>query len=101
MDEVPGNRTSWTGRQLQKMILGGLRKARHVICVSEATRKELIRMDGLSEHRVSLIYNGLNYSYAPCRQRQRRLRFRQILQPANHSFCMSAETNGTRIDLVF
>ena len=65
LDEIPENRTSWTGQQLQKMILGGLRRARHVICVSEATRVELIRLTGLPEHRVSLIYNGLNYPYAP------------------------------------
>jgi glycosyltransferase involved in cell wall biosynthesis len=47
------------------MILRGLKKARHVICVSEATRAELIRLTGLPAQRISLIYNGLNYSYAP------------------------------------
>ena len=36
-----------------------------MICVSEATRVELIRLTGLPEHRVSLIYNGLNYPYSP------------------------------------
>jgi glycosyltransferase involved in cell wall biosynthesis len=65
LNELPETRTSWTGRQLQRMILSGLKKARHVICVSEATRAELIRLAALPEHKVSLIYNGLNYSYAP------------------------------------
>ena len=65
LDEIPANRTSWTGKQLQRMILAGLQNAQQVICVSEATRMELIRLTGLPEHKVSLIYNGLNYSYAP------------------------------------
>jgi len=65
LQEVPEWRTSWTGRYLQRLILRGLRKARHVICVSEATRTELIRLAGLPEQNVSLIYNGLNYSYVP------------------------------------
>ena len=74
LDEIPGNRASWTGQQLQKMILDGLRRARHVICVSEATRGELIRLTGLPEHKVSLIYNGLNYSYTPSSKRDRIMR---------------------------
>jgi glycosyltransferase involved in cell wall biosynthesis len=65
MNECPESRTPWTGRQLQRIILRGLKKARHVICVSEATKAELIRIAKLPEHKVSLIYNGLNYSYAP------------------------------------
>lgn len=65
LQEVPEYRTSWTGRYLQRLILHGLKKARHVICVSEATRTEVIRLAGLAEQNVSLIYNGLNYSYLP------------------------------------
>lgn len=65
LQEVPEHQTSWTGRQLQQIILGGLKKARHVICVSEATRAELIRLAGLPESKVSMIYNGLNHSYTP------------------------------------
>jgi glycosyltransferase involved in cell wall biosynthesis len=65
LKELPEYRTSWTGRHLQRLILSGLKKARHVICVSKATRAELIRLAGLPEHKVSLIYNGLDYSYTP------------------------------------
>lgn len=65
LKECPESRTSWTGRQLQRIILRGLKKAGHVICVSEATRDEVIRLAKLPENKVSLIYNGLNYSYAP------------------------------------
>jgi glycosyltransferase involved in cell wall biosynthesis len=65
LKELPEHQTSWTGRQLQQIILGGLKEAQHVICVSEATKAELIRLARLPEHRVSMIYNGLNHSYAP------------------------------------
>jgi glycosyltransferase involved in cell wall biosynthesis len=65
LDEIPEHATSWTGRHLQKMILGGLRKAQHVVCVSEATKAELMRLTGLPDDKASVVYNGLNYSYSP------------------------------------
>jgi glycosyltransferase involved in cell wall biosynthesis len=65
LGDAPAPRSRWTGRQLQRMILNGLRSAQHVACVSEATRKQLLSIASLSEHKVSLIYNGLNYSYSP------------------------------------
>jgi glycosyltransferase involved in cell wall biosynthesis len=65
LKELPEHRTSWTGSQFQQIILDGLREARHVVCVSAATKAELIRLTGVPERKVSLIYNGLNYSYAP------------------------------------
>lgn len=63
--EVLKNRTGWSGRQLQRMILRGLIHARHVVCVSEATRRDLLRITGIPEERVSRIYNSLNYPYSP------------------------------------
>jgi glycosyltransferase involved in cell wall biosynthesis len=78
LNEIPGNRTSWTGQQFQKMILGGLVKAQHVICVSEATRTELIRLTGLPRHRVSLIYNGIDYPYASLLNSDEIMRKREV-----------------------
>jgi glycosyltransferase involved in cell wall biosynthesis len=63
--EVLQNRTGWSGRQLQRMIVRGLIQARHVVCVSEATRRDLLRITGIPEERVSRIYNSLNYPYSP------------------------------------
>jgi glycosyltransferase involved in cell wall biosynthesis len=65
--EIPEQETRWSGRWLQRMILAGLRGARHVVCVSDATRADLFRMtpDAVREGReVTRIYNGLNYPYS-------------------------------------
>ena len=65
IDETPLLRTGWTGTQLQKLIFNGLTGSQHIACVSEATRKELLRLTQVPEQRVSRIYNGLNHPYAP------------------------------------
>jgi glycosyltransferase involved in cell wall biosynthesis len=62
---IPDNPTGWTGRQLQRRILTGLTRARHVVCVSDATQSDLRRIARIQENRVSRIYVGLNYPYAP------------------------------------
>ncbi len=62
--EFPQNSTGWTGRHLQKMILKGLSQAQHVVCVSDATRCDLLRLARIREQRVSRIYNALNYPYS-------------------------------------
>lgn len=44
VDEVPENKTRWTGRQLQAIIAKSLKKAVHVACVSEATLQDFQRL---------------------------------------------------------
>ncbi len=63
LGEIPNNQTRWTGRVYQRWILAGLRRARHVVCVSEQTRDELVSVAGIPEERVSVIPNALNYPY--------------------------------------
>jgi glycosyltransferase involved in cell wall biosynthesis len=69
-------RARWTGRQLQRMVLRGLQRAQHVACVSDATRSDLLQLTGIPENRVSRIYNGLNYPYAPMPASEARSRLR-------------------------
>jgi glycosyltransferase involved in cell wall biosynthesis len=57
--------TSWTGKQLQQMMMKGLNQAQKVVCVSEQTRSDVLRLSSLPESAVSLIPMGLNYSFAP------------------------------------
>ena len=64
MGEVAQNQTRWTGRQLQRMIVRGLVGAQHVACVSEATKRDLLRVTRIPEQRVSRVYNSLNYPYS-------------------------------------
>ena len=65
LGEISENRTSTTGRQLQRMILSGLRQSRHVVCVSEATRQDVLRLVGVPQSRVSTVYSSVNYDYSP------------------------------------
>jgi glycosyltransferase involved in cell wall biosynthesis len=64
LGEIPRQLTRWSGQRLQQLIVKGLVQAQHVVCVSEATRRDLFRITKLPEQRVSRIYNSLNYPYS-------------------------------------
>jgi glycosyltransferase involved in cell wall biosynthesis len=59
--EFPEHRPGWTGRVFQRLILAGLRKAKAIACVSEATRQDVARLIGTSE----VIANGLEDIWRP------------------------------------
>ena len=59
LGEIPEHRTGFGGRLLQKWILAGLRRASHIVCISEATRFDVLRLTGKGESEVSRIYLGL------------------------------------------
>jgi len=59
--EFPGHRPGWSGKALQRQILGGLRKAKAIACVSGATQRDVTRLIGPSE----VIANGLEESWQP------------------------------------
>ncbi len=63
--EFPQNRTGWSGRILQRWILQGLQQARRLTCISEATRRDVLRLGGHPAEMVSVTYMGQNFSYAP------------------------------------
>jgi len=66
--EISGQETRWSGRRLQRTILGGLARARQIVCVSDATREDVLRVvpgAGAEGKEVTRIYNGLNYPYSP------------------------------------
>ena len=59
LGEMPEHQTGLTGRWLQKWILAGLRRANRITCISDATRRDVLRLTGKSEKEVSTIYLGL------------------------------------------
>jgi glycosyltransferase involved in cell wall biosynthesis len=59
LGEIPEQKTGLTGRWLQKWILAGLRRANRIACISDATRRDVLRLTGKSEKEVSTIYLGL------------------------------------------
>lgn len=65
LGEFPQNRTGFTGRILQKLILFGLSKAKSVACVSKATCSDLQRLLPRVQQEREVIPNGLNGPYFP------------------------------------
>jgi glycosyltransferase involved in cell wall biosynthesis len=65
LGEIPQNPTSSTGKILQHLILRGLTRSRHIVCVSANTKTELLRITGMSDSKISVVPLGLSYPYAP------------------------------------
>jgi glycosyltransferase involved in cell wall biosynthesis len=93
LGEIPQHRTSWTGRQLQQLILQGLVEAQHVVCVSEATRGDLLRIAGVPKERVSRVYNSLSYPYSRMGKREAAVRVRRLLPDPNRQFLLHVGGN--------
>jgi glycosyltransferase involved in cell wall biosynthesis len=93
LGEIPQHRTSWTGRQLQRLILRRLADAQHVVCVSEATCADLSRVAGISRDRISRVYNSLNYPYSRMDQKEAALRIRRFHIDPGQDFLMHVGGN--------
>jgi len=65
LGDLPENPTRFTGRVYQRYIRRGFRRARHFISVSRKTRDDLHRYGGVHAETSAVVYNGLNYPYAP------------------------------------
>jgi len=91
--EIPENQTGWTGRQLQRLILKGLTAAQHVVCVSEATRRDLLRITNIPEDRVSRTYNSLIYPYSRMEEHEAAARVRELRIDATQPFFLHVGGN--------
>jgi glycosyltransferase involved in cell wall biosynthesis len=65
LGEVPENAVSATGRNLQQLILNGLKRAQYVVCVSTLSQTEMLRVTGRPAGSSSVVYNALSYPYSP------------------------------------
>jgi glycosyltransferase involved in cell wall biosynthesis len=65
LGEIPQNPVSVTGRKFQALILAGLKIAERIVCVSENTRIELLRVTGRNPSIATVTYLSLNYPYSP------------------------------------
>jgi glycosyltransferase involved in cell wall biosynthesis len=74
-----------SGRAYQQWILRGLNAAQRVACISTATRRDLVRLSTLEPGQLSLIYNGLNYSYAPLSKEVSVARLSNVLPTMNEA----------------
>lgn len=55
----------WSGRIYQRWILDGMTHSAHIVCVSEKTRSDVLRILNCPPDRASVVYNALHYSYSP------------------------------------
>ena len=81
LGETPEHRTGLTGRLLQKWILAGLRRADHIVCISDATKLDVLRLANTCKAKVSRIYLGLDAVFeAELKQRLRE----PLTDPSGH-----------------
>lgn len=94
--EISGQETRWSGRRLQSMILGGLDRAKQIVCVSDATREDVLRIvpEADKEGReVTRIYNGLNYPYSPMDRNDAAPHLNRLGLAANRPFLLHVGGN--------
>jgi len=65
LGEVPQNWVSKTGRIFQRLILDGLKAAQLIVCDSEATCVDLLRLTRRAPSSATVVYLSLNYPYLP------------------------------------
>lgn len=65
LGEVPENPTAWSGRLYQRYIRQGFKQAQHFISVSNKTREDLHDIGEVNVATSEVVYNGINYPYAP------------------------------------
>jgi glycosyltransferase involved in cell wall biosynthesis len=78
LGEIPENPTRWTGRVLQRWVLRGLKRAAYVVCVSEQTQREWLRLGPPAQGSMSVVPNALNYPYRPMDQAERQARLGRL-----------------------
>ncbi len=93
LGEFPQHPTRWTGRRLQSLILNGLIEAQHVACVSNATLNDLLRVAGIGGHRVSRVYNSLNYPYSHMEMTEAEVRLRKLCLDPREPFLLHVGGN--------
>lgn len=83
LGEIPEEQFDFVTRLRQRAILRGLERAQKVACISEATRADLLRLTRRAADDLRVVYNGLNYPYAPMDGGESEPRLRRLgLDPA-------------------
>lgn len=65
LGEIPDWKLGPTGMKYQSLILSGLKKSHRIAAVSGATQEDVLRLTGLPEERVQIVYNGLYQDLSP------------------------------------
>ena len=78
LGEVSENPLRLTGRFLQRWILRGLKRAAHVVCDSEQTQQDWLRIGSPAEGGTSVVPIALNYPYRLMDQTERKARLDRL-----------------------
>jgi glycosyltransferase involved in cell wall biosynthesis len=93
LGEFPEYKTGWSGKQLQQMMMRGLNQAQKVVCVSQETRSDVLRLSSLSESAVCCISMGLNYPYTPMTTIEAKQRLEALGVPPDCQFILHVGGN--------
>jgi len=101
-DLVPLDHPEWLNRGFARwygfMLPRLVRRARHVIAISDFTRRRLLETTGLAEDRVTVIHNGVGTRFRPPPPAQRRT-MRESLGLADTRYLLSVGTLEPRKNL--
>lgn len=86
LGEPPGWKIGTSGRILQKLILQSIKRAGYVVCDSEATYQDTLRLTGLAPGRVSQIYVSLLQPYRPMPEAEAAAHLDALGLPSDHFF---------------
>lgn len=70
LGDIKENPTSLSGKIYQWYIRRGFRHARHFISISKKTRDDLHRFGRVTAVSSDVVYNGLNFPYAPMKRQE-------------------------------
>jgi glycosyltransferase involved in cell wall biosynthesis len=94
----------WPFREMTKRILKGFRKAARVICVSDATRDEVLRRGLVARERLSVVGNGVHPSFTVAADPNADAEIIRLLGPQDHGAIEMLHVGTThprkRIDLL-
>lgn len=65
LGDVPENPTTWSGRMYQRYIRHGFQQAKYFISISNKTHEDLHHFGKVNAATSEVVYNGINYPYAP------------------------------------
>ncbi len=56
--------------RLNPLLKRGIKRAAKIIAVSETTKRDVIRLFGIDEHKIAVIYHGIDSQYKSCEDKK-------------------------------
>lgn len=80
LNEISENTTSSTGKLYQRLILRGLQKGKNFICVSQNTKKDLLRFIKNKSINALVVYNGFHQPFFPIPKQEARAGLSELIK---------------------